>query len=215
MQRVKLRLVAATVLTIAAWPAAAPGQVPVCPQPDPERPMISACAAGGRYAVAAFLNNLSIDQTLRGEGAPILRDLHSVFATSAPQGFQKQNAEVGDYLGHLPPLRLSRFDTASGSVEMAVPDDSRTAQFELQAGGHDLKLGIELPERIEGGYWRTPGVLQVAFWSGRRAKFHTQLTDGSAFDAEIACLVVSGDGIRIVTTGDDTPDVLVRMDACP
>ena len=175
--------------------------------------MYTGCLAGGRYLIAPFLSDLTVDLLLRSEGTVVSREPRSLFASMATADTIKSNKALTDYLAGLPALRLNRLDTASGSLRMDLAQEQRSFSSQFEAGENSWQLRIELPERIEGGYWRTPGVLQMAFWKGRRASFVVPGPDGSEISAELECLVVSTDGIRLVTAGS-TPDILIGYDQC-
>jgi hypothetical protein len=189
-------------------------QLPVCPQPEPDRPVYELCAPGARFVIAPILANLAIDVTIRGEGGPILREPRALFRSIASRTTQEKNPALDEFLDHLPPVKLTKLDTATGTLRLDVGEDERTFHSTIVVGESSTELSLSLPERIEGGYWRTPGVLQMAFWKGQRVGLHVDVGGVGQLDAEIECTVISGDGIRLVTSGDDVPDVLVRFDGC-
>jgi hypothetical protein len=205
----------AAIASIVGWTGAAAAQLPVCPQPEPDQSVYTACLPGGRFLVAPLLANLAVDQLLRPEPGPITREPRAVFASLATAETLENNAALADYLGRLAPLKLTRIDTSTGTLRMDVGEDQRSFSTSVAANETAYRVGLELPERIEGGYWRTPGVVQMAFWKGQRARFTVAAPDGPAIAAEVECLVVSSDGIRLVTTGSQTPDILVRFESCP
>ena len=111
-------------------------------------------------------------------------------------------------------MKLTRLDTATGTLRMDVGDEERSFRSTIVVGNATTDVSLSLPERIEGGYWRTPGVLQMAFWKDRQVHIHVDVPGGDPFDADIECAAISGDGVRLVTSGDDIADVLVRFDSC-
>ncbi|MFN2375934.1 MAG: hypothetical protein ABR538_05310 [Candidatus Binatia bacterium] len=217
MQHVASGRTIATIATLAAvllLADVASAQLPVCPQPEPGRPVYSMCAPGGRFVVVPLLTNLAVDQLFRVGTGPIRREPQAVFTAAVSEETRERNSPLVDYLGRLGALELTPIDTAGGTLRMDVAEDDRSFTTGLETGGGQVRLELELPERIEGGYWRTPGVLQMAFWKGARAKFRTTAS-GTEVAAEIECVVVSTDGIRLVTTGVEAPDILVGYDPCP
>ena len=189
--------------------------MPVCPQPDTAAPVWTACSPTGRFLVLSFLSNLTIDQLLRSDGKPIERRPREVFESVVDGDTLAAQAALGEWLGGVGPLLLSRFDTATGTLKMETPEDRRHYSSSMRVGGLDYDVTIDVPERVEGGYWRTPGVLQMAFWKDHRVRVAVKTPAAGAIEGEIDCVVASADGIRLVTAGEGTPDVLVGFGPCP
>jgi len=195
-----------------AAPVAA--QVPICAPPSPSEPYYTACAPGGRIAAARMLFDLTVDHIFKPDSGQLLRRPVDVLRAIVSDETLEKNAGLRAYLDGLAPLTLTKIDTATGLAELTVADDARRFSGPLAVGETPVSLTIQLPPKISGGYWRTPGVLQMAFWEGQRAKVGLTMPDGRSIDAEIECLAVSTDGLRIVTAGA-TPDVIVRFEDCP
>lgn len=202
-------------LVLAGWSGAASAQMPVCPQPDPAAPVWSACSPTGRFLAISFLSNLTIDQLLRYDGRPIERRPRDLFESVVDGDTLASHAALADWLGELGALRLTRLDTATGTLDMETAEDHRVFSSTLTVGGLGYEARFEMPAKVEGGYWRTPGVLQMVFWKDRRAKFRVETPAAGTVEGEIECAVVSADGIRLVTAGEGTPDVLVGFGPCP
>jgi len=194
---------------------AALAQSPVCPRPIPDRPVHVACAPGGRFAAAAILSNFAIDQTMRGDVGTFQRAPHGIFTSVTSQETQDGNAALGAWLARLAAASFTRLDTATGTLRMDVDEEDRSFTTRMETGETTTDLSLTLPQRVEGGYWRTPGVLQIAFWKGRRVGFKASVAGASELASEVECLTISGDGIRLLLSADEAPDVLVRFDSCP
>jgi hypothetical protein len=108
---------------------------------------------------------------------------------------------------------FAKIDTATGTLDFAVDEVRRNFVGDIDTGTKPVHVSWELPARVNGGYWRTPDVLQVAFWQGKRPRMRLAVAGGE-LAAEIECLDVSADGVRIVASGVDTPDILIRFDQC-
>lgn len=204
----------ATVVSLVAWPVVVSAQLPVCPQPEPDQPVYFSCASAGRFAAVRLLTDLAIDHLLRGDNGPILREPAAVFASAVGSEAAEENEELVDVLRQLEPLRLTRIDTSSGTLRLDVEETERSLDTRFRRGDAVAKLTIDLPPRIEGGYWRTPGVLQMVFWKGQRPRFEVSSEAGTSLAAEVECLVASADGIRLVTAGSSIPDVVVGFGPC-
>jgi hypothetical protein len=205
---------AAAMVAVVVWSEAAAAQLPVCPQPEPDQPVYTACVPGGRFLVVPFLSSFAIDHLIRAEGGPITRDPRALFLSMATADVQAKNPDLGEYVARLAPIQFRRFDTSTGSIAVDIGEHERSFATAIEVKG--LRYGFELglPARIEGGYWRTPAVLEMAFWQGQRATFKVTGPDETKYTGEIECFVVSADGLRLVTPGPATPDLLVRFDPC-
>lgn len=215
MRRGFLGKTAIAALALVGTSGVAVAQMPVCPDPDPKAPVWSICAPAGRYVTIAFLSNLAIDQLLRGDSGALEREPRKVFESVVDGDTFEQQETLANWLGTLKPLRLTRLDTATGTFVLDTEEDRRKFASPLEVAGlpHDVSVG--LPARLEGGYWRTPGVLQMAFWKEHRARVSVKSPAAGTFEAEIECAVVSADGVRLVTAGEETADVLLGFGPCP
>ncbi len=192
---------------------AAHAQLPVCPQPPPDQTYYTACVPGGRLLAARVLLDLAVDHDFKADSDPVLRRAGDVFRSLVAKDDVESNGDLRRYLDQLEPIKLTKLDTATGMLQLNVPDDARTFAGDVKVGDDAHTVRLQLPARLSGGYWRTPDVFQIAFWEGQRATIALRIPSGPEITAEIECLVVSSDGIRAVTTGD-TPDLLVRFDDC-
>jgi hypothetical protein len=206
--------IATAVVVIVGWAGVCAAQYPICPQPDPDQPVYVACVPDGRFAVVPLLTDLTVDLLLKSEGVPIRRDGRELFKSMTSEETFKANSPLADFLDRLEPVELTRTDTATGTVRLEVGENERRLSTMVTIGDSQVRLGLEFPECVEGGYWRTPGVLQVAFWKGQRPSFSTRLAVGTELAAEIDCIALSVDGIRVVTAGTSVPDILIGFEAC-
>ncbi len=187
--------------------------MPVCPQPSAAQLYYQACVPGGRLGVMRLLFDLAVDQTMKADTDPIRRHVGDLLRAAVSEDTIDKNDALRDYLDHLPPLNLTKLDTATGTLQLNVADESRHFEGTIDTGTSSVNVSWDLPTRLSGGYWRTPNVLQIAFWQGQRARIRIGVPEHE-FSAEIECLVISGDGIRAITSGADTPHILVRFDEC-
>lgn len=187
-------------------------QLPVCPQPSPDQAYYTTCAPSGRFIAARLLFDLAVDHVMKPDTDQVRRHLGDLLRASVSSEALEKNDVLRDYLDRLDVLKLAKIDTATGTLLLSVADESRRFAGTVDLGSAPVKLSWDLPERLAGGYWRTPNVLQIAFWEGQRARFRVELPSGE-LAAEVECVVISTDGLRIVTSGD-TPDILVRFEEC-
>ncbi len=214
MRRASVWWGTAAILAMLGHAGVASAQSPVCPQPSPEEAYYTACAPGGRLVVARMLFDLAIDHVLKSDFEPVKRRAGDVIRSLLTEETLKKNSELRAYLDRLDPLKLTKLDTTTGMLQLAVPEESRRFTGALDLGTEAYRLSWQLPARLGGGYWRSPDVLQIAFWEGQRATFSLTAPSGVEIEAEVECLVISTDGIRVVTADASVPDILVRFEEC-
>ena len=195
-----------------AYPLTAAAQQPICAEPSPDKTYYTACTPGGRIIATRLLWDLTVDHVLKPE--PFSRHAINLFEFMVRKTTRESNGDLEEYLRHLEPAKFTRLETATGLVKMSVPETARTFASTVQLGDDRYDVSWRLPTTIAGGYWRTPGVLQIAFWEGSRATVSIKAPNGVAIDADVACLVLSPDGLRILTASKSAPDVLVQFASC-
>jgi hypothetical protein len=165
-------------------------------------------------AAARVLFDLTIDHVLKGDLDPVYRRPSDVFRTLANEDARKRNAPLITFLDRLGLIAFSKLDTTTGTLRLDVDEDARRYDGDIAVRDSPTPFTLQLPQRLAGGYWRTPNVLQVVFWEGQRATLGIVAPGGMRIETEIECLVVSTDGIRVVTRGAAIPDLAVRFEEC-
>lgn len=199
---------------VSSHSSSALGQSPVCAPPSPADQYYTACVSGGRFLAARLLFELAVDHQMKSDTDPVLRRADDLLRTAVSKEVRERNGALLEYLGKLAPLTFSKLDTTTGNFELVVTEDLRRFDGPVDVDTDRTEIAWQLPARLVGGYWRTPAALQIAFWEGRRAHVAIPILGGTDLEADIECIAVSTDGIRIVTHGSDTPDLLVRFDEC-
>ena len=194
------------------WPTIAAAQQPVCAPPVPEKPYYTACVPEGRIGAVRFLSEIAVDHVLKSEA--FQRRAIDVFRATVTKRLRDDNPVLEDYFARLQPAKLTQLDTCTGTLDMPVDDDERAFTSTLDIGDQRYDVSWHLPPRLAGGYWRTPGVFQIAFWAGNRMTATIKAPSGVDVAAEIGCVVVSADGLRIMTADAAVPDVLVVFAGC-
>jgi hypothetical protein len=204
-----LGLLAATL----TQPPVVRAQLPVCPQPSPSASYYTACASGARLLVARLLSDLAIDHLFKADTEPVRRRFGDFLRSAVAKDALEANGALADALDRFAPITLTKLDTTTGTLQLLVDEEDRRFSGAVEGKASRTTVSWELPARLAGGYWRTPATLQVAFWEGQRPRLDIE-TVAAKLSAEIECVAVSTDGVRVVTSGADTPDVLVHYDAC-
>jgi hypothetical protein len=214
MRRAAVWLSVVAIGAALGWNGTAFAQLPVCPPPAPDELYYTACVSTGRLPAARLLFDLAIDHSLKADNEPVQRRVGDILRMVMAEPTLEGNGALRTYADSLEPIRLVKLDTSTGSLRMTVPEEARSFAGTLNLEFVSYEVSWQLPERIRGGYWRTPGVLQVAFWEGQRPAFRLAVPGGLDVAAEVECLVVSTDGLRVTTAGASVPDILVRFDEC-
>lgn len=176
--------------------------------------MFQACLPGGRFPATTLLSNLAIDHLLRADSRPIERRPREILESVAAKDFLDARGDLVEWTGRLGAVKMTRLDTSTGTLKLDVDEEQRRFASAMDVGGASWDVEFTLPARVEGGYWRTPAVLQVAFWKGSRVAVKAS---GPGVDvvAEIECAVFAVDGVRLVTADAAVPDILVSFGGCP
>lgn len=211
-----VRIIGALVVCAAIWlPNLASAQLPVCPAPALTEPYYSACNVGGRIATIRILSEFAVDQLFRTPTLPFVRRPFEVLRMfDAGWGIGDDHPLAG-YLRQLNPIQFTRLDTATGNLRWDIAESNRSFTTTVEVQGRSYEVSWQLPAQIAGGYWRTPGVLQMALWEGQRPTIAVTSPDGFELRSEISCVALASESVRLVTTDTETPDVLIGFDPCP
>jgi hypothetical protein len=201
----------AAALTLAA--TAVDAQQPVCPQASAEQLYLTTCRSDGRMAAALFLSNFTIDHFFKVSPPPFRRKPIELVAPLA-RAMLKSNEDLAPWLDSLPDLKFTKLDTSTGTFSMDIDEEQRWLETISKGWGQDHGLAVSLPKRLEGGYWRTPSVLQMAFWEGHRISFKIKPSRGEQIGGELECISISTDSIRFVVDGPGKPDFLIKFGNC-
>ena len=197
-----------------ALPLTASAQRPICPEPVPQDPYFTACNIGGQLATARLLADFAVDHLLKSHNLPFWRRPIDLLRTYDAGWVVTDEHPLVQYLQLLSPLKFTRLDTSTGTVEWEVTDRDRHYETSVSFRGGNYDFSWNLPSRLLGGYWRTPGVLQVAFWETQRPVVGIRSPEGFQLNAEISCIALSTEGVRIVTSDPAIPDVLLQFGPC-
>lgn len=187
---------------------------PVCAPPSPQAEYRIACLPGGRFWIGRLLAEFTLDHQFRVSTQPISRDLEKL---APPTNDEEVAASLDAWFdSRWGDVTFAPLDRSSGTFVGQQQEDAPVDAWETPIGSDGGSLRLSAPARIEGAYWRTPGVVELAFWKDAQPRLHWSSTSSpAALDDEIACLSVSLDSVRIETADAGTPDLLVLFADCP
>ncbi|MFN2375931.1 MAG: hypothetical protein ABR538_05295 [Candidatus Binatia bacterium] len=201
-------LVAAAFVLLAA-PARA--QRPVCADLAQGEAVQVACRPFTLFAVVRFLSDFTVDHLFKPSPPPVQRSV-----MEAVQVFGSKeiidNPALKEFLSGLAPLRFTQLDRTTGAVLADFTKSPR--EFRATLEGTGAELALTLPAVAQGGYWRAPDVLQVAFWEKGRFGFSLTSKDRPAMAAEIGCLSLTPDGLLLRFEPASIPPLLVLFREC-
>jgi hypothetical protein len=151
---------------------------------------------------------------MKSDTDPVLRRPSDLLRMVASKDARDRNGALTTYVDKFESFAFTKLDTTTGNLALPVSDDLRYFEGTIDLGSDQIAVSWQLPNRVAGGYWRTPDVLQIAFWESHRPRLWIPIPNSGRTELIVECIVISTDSIRIVTGGSETPDVLVRFDGC-
>jgi hypothetical protein len=194
-------------------PATADAQEPVCPPDSGDKMYRTTCRPDLRFGVVRFLSDFTVDHLFKPSPPRIRRTPAELLAPFVGDTVAA-NEDLRDHVGSIDDFRFTQLDTATGVFYADIDEDTRTFSSVLSSVEELSSFRIELPERLEGGYWRTPGALQLAFWKGKRVGFFARTAQEESLQGSIACVAISADRLRIELADESMPGIIVEMSEC-
>jgi hypothetical protein len=207
MRSERIRLATAiSALAVLQLASSATAEVQVCKQPSWNTPYRVACSQDGPLPALRFLADLAIDHSFKATWHALSIRPEELVALATARSMNEDESLTA-YLRRLRPITFERLDQSSGVFQSKIGERDRQYSSVFESSPESVEIQIDLPERLSGGYWRTPSVLQLAFWADHRIKFRAGSVAG-----EIECIEISPEGIRAVTVGENEPDLMLRFD---
>jgi hypothetical protein len=207
------RLGAALVLLAPACAPAGAAQPPLCAPPAAGEVFRTSCRTWETGAVVQLLDELTVDHLFKPELPAFERTWRQILAP-----FTSKNLVEGDAFRkltvELEPLRFTQLDRTTGTVSANLAAAPREADVDALAFGEAVRVHVRFPETLDGGYWRGPDTLQVAFWE--RYRLGVRVTRGDAVLAagDVACLALSPDGLMVRFAEKESPPFFLRIRDC-
>ena len=211
-----LAVVASAVAGVAALPCVGYTQQPVCPRASPDQEYVISCQPAARGSLYRFLNDFAADHLFKSSKPPFERSIMDI-ARLAAESVLHDDEALTEALRALPTLGFTRLDSTSGLVSSSTAGSPPSGTGTVEGSLEGLRFTATVPAGLQGGYWRSPAALEIAFWEDRRVRFRVE-SDGDvsqAVEDEISCIAISASGVRVVTASPQVPDLLVLLQDCP
>jgi hypothetical protein len=199
-------------LAIATVPASA-ADFPVCPPPAAGEAVRSACRPWDAAAVVKILDDLTIDHLFKRE-LPGFERTWTQLVTPLQSKNLVESEAFQKLARDLEPLRFTQLDRTTGTLSSHLASAPRQADVDALGFGEAVRLHVRFPETLDGGYWRGPDALQVAFWEKYRLALTVTRGDTVLAGGEVACLSLSPDGMFVRFAGKESAPLFVRVRDC-
>lgn len=203
--------------------SAASAQQPLCPPPSAEDTYFQYCSPYTEAGVQTFLYDFAVSQLYKGD-----------------QGFEVPTSSIIDTMGlgpllfataeerqkmldARPTVKFRPFDRMG--AEMAGKGYSSSGEFISTglAGAQVLKtvdpltkasVEVEVPEVVQGVYWRSPAHLELQFYAGHAVRFTLGQGAAPTYQEAVRCVSISRSGARAVTADPRHRHLLSRFGVC-
>jgi hypothetical protein len=188
-------------------------QRPVCAPVGAEERVQPFCAPLSLYAAVRFLSEFTVDHHFKPAPPAIQRS--ALDTTRFVIGKQlADNPALETFLRGLEPLRFIQLDRSTGTLVSDFGKNERRFQGSLKGVEGEPALTVRMPASLQGGYWRAPDVLQIAFWQNQRFAVRMDYGNGRAFDAEVECIALSPDGLLARFASPGAAPLLLQFREC-
>lgn len=113
-------------------------------------------------------------------------------------------------------LDFSQLDRTTGTVDgdyRRLGEAQRSVSATWEDFAKSWAVSLDVPERVEAGYWRGAGMLQLAFWKGKEPSLRFSTEDDEELGGELECISLSQEGLHLRFRGAVTP-IFVRVTSC-
>ncbi len=188
-------------------------QQPICPPLAPGEAVLTSCRPLSSAPAIRLLADFTVDHLLKpappafGRGA---LELAQPFVGKE----LRDNPDLTAFLNALPSVRFTQLDRGTGTLAADFSGARREFQSPMQGVSGEPTLAIRFPEHLEGGYWRAPDALQVAFWEGKRIDARLVAADGTTREVTLQCLALGPDGLLLRMGPDGSPPIFLAFRDC-
>lgn len=202
---------AATAFLLGA--TAARAQRPVCAPLGPAEAVQPVCAPFSLFPAVRFVADFTVDHLFKPAPPAVQRTVLETGQLFAAKQIG-DNPALQSFLAALAPVRFLQLDRTTGTVLADFHSSPREFEGPVAGVEDEATLTLRMPGKLQGGYWRAPDVLQIAFWEHARVALHIAYSGRRVFDAEVECVALSPDGLLVRFTPSQLAPVLVRFREC-
>jgi hypothetical protein len=186
---------------------------PVCAPPAAGEVFRTSCRNWDTGAVVQLLDELTVDHLFKPELPAFERTWLQLFAPFTSKNLVESEGFRKLAQG-LEPLRFTQLDRTTGTVSASLAATPREADVDALSFGEAVRVHVRFPETLDGGYWRGPDTLQVAFWEKYRLGLRVTRGDAVVASGDVACLALSPDGLMVRFAEKDSVPFFLRIRDC-
>lgn len=191
----------------------ASAQRPVCAPPAPGEVLKTSCRSWAAETALRLLDDFTVDQLFKPGPASFERSwgqLLSAFASKDIPEDETFRAAVRS----IEPLRFTPLDRTTGTVLSDLASSPRELRLQPESFGGPVSVDVTLPRLLEGGYWRSPDSIQVAFWKTSRIAIGVEFEGTEVVRGEVECVALSPDGLLVRFAEEQNPPVFLQLRDC-
>jgi hypothetical protein len=188
-------------------------QQAICPPIAKDQQVTIACRPVYAFSAMRMLADFTVDHLYK----PAPWSFERTFAQSA-QGLAlqelKDNPDLARFLTLLPAVRFTQLDRSTGTLLGTYDKAERVLEASLTVLAGEVTFSLEVPERLEGGYWRSPDVVQMAFWQGKRLRLKVRGGGGPDVGGEVSCASLTPEGLTVTFAESGVPPLVILFRGC-
>jgi hypothetical protein len=215
MTNLKRSALAIAISIVASSPPLAYAQSPICAPPSPSETYLAVCKPGWVVVnnVTRLLSRLSVDHLFKPPPPPFSYSIGDLILPIVG-GQLVADDDLRDFVEGLAPIDFTQLDKSTGTLSVNLEPAPRTFGAEFESDDQQSHLSLRLPIHLEGGYWRAPDVLQIAFWKDHRPGFTYAFGDGQLVEGDVACVSLSVENLKIDLEDEDQVGIIVFFGEC-
>jgi hypothetical protein len=189
-------------------------QRPVCVAPGPTEPHHVFCLSDAYFPVVRLISDFTVDHLFK-PAPPAFRRTFSDFLAPLAGYQMATHPELAGQLKALE-LKFTQLDRTTGVLVgdfAKLENASRAINGVWNENKLPLTLQVDVPARVEGGYWRSPDAVQLAFWKGKSPIIKVAADGQTTIGGAVDCLGFSSNGVHVRFRDGATP-VMFRARSC-
>jgi len=191
-------------------------QQPICAPPVPTQTYLDVCHSSSFVVrdVTRLLSRFSVDHVFKLP-PPAFSYSFKEFVSPLIADLLNRYEDLDAFISGLAAVQFTRLDYSTGTLSANLEDAPRSFSTELENDDDEKsRLALQLPILLEGGYWRAPDVVQMAFWNDHRPSFTFELDDGKVVEGDVKCISLSASNLKIDLENEDQPEIVISFGGC-